>query len=210
MRRCCASIITSTTTTTSHYRRRLLPTHYRYNRRHRHRRNLSTTSTTATGTPTASAVVVARTNNTSNVTFQDVTTLDLSVLLAMATTAVGVLLSYGASVSTGSETEDVLCDTGPHWSMPKWNLYTFAIDTILFPHKVSMSEPSRRNGDQKRQTSLDKANQPRNVMISRMRSVAGRGLNDKYNVDWNTVLGEGAYGSVHPARLALTGEKVRE
>lgn len=50
--------------------------------------------------------------------------------------------------------------------------------------------------------------QPRNVMISRMRSVAGRGLHEKYKVDWNTVLGEGAYGSVHPARLALTGEKV--
>jgi len=50
--------------------------------------------------------------------------------------------------------------------------------------------------------------EPRNVMISRMRSVAGRGLHEKYKVDWNTVLGEGAYGSVHPARLALTGEKV--
>lgn len=50
--------------------------------------------------------------------------------------------------------------------------------------------------------------QPRNVMISRMRSIKGRGLNEKYKVDWNTVLGEGAYGSVHPARLALTGEKV--
>ena len=50
--------------------------------------------------------------------------------------------------------------------------------------------------------------QPRNVMINRMRSVAGRGLHEKYNVEWDTVLGEGAYGSVHPARLALTGEKV--
>lgn len=51
--------------------------------------------------------------------------------------------------------------------------------------------------------------QPRNVMLHRMRSGAGRGLNDKYNVDWSTNLGEGAYGSVHPARLAATGEKVR-
>lgn len=50
--------------------------------------------------------------------------------------------------------------------------------------------------------------QPRNVMISRMRSLAGRGMNEKYKVDWGTVLGEGAFGSVHPARLALTGEKV--
>jgi hypothetical protein len=50
--------------------------------------------------------------------------------------------------------------------------------------------------------------QPRNVMLHRMRSGAGRGLNDKYRVDWKTVIGEGAYGSVHPARLAATGEKV--
>ena len=47
-----------------------------------------------------------------------------------------------------------------------------------------------------------------NVMLTRMKSLSGRGLNEKYKVDWNTVLGEGAFGSVHPARLALTGEKV--
>jgi hypothetical protein len=41
-----------------------------------------------------------------------------------------------------------------------------------------------------------------------MRSVRGRNLEDKYNVDWSTKLGEGAYGSVYPARLATTGEKV--
>jgi hypothetical protein len=45
-------------------------------------------------------------------------------------------------------------------------------------------------------------------MIHRMRSVRGRELDDKYIVDWKTVLGEGAYGSVHPARLRATGEKV--
>ena len=50
--------------------------------------------------------------------------------------------------------------------------------------------------------------QPRNVMLHRMRSGAGRTLTDRYKVDWKTVLGEGAYGSVHPARLAATGEKV--
>ena len=55
---------------------------------------------------------------------------------------------------------------------------------------------------------LKQTMQPRNVMLHRMRSLKGRGLNDKYNVDWKTVMGEGAYGSVHPARVALTGEKV--
>jgi len=48
----------------------------------------------------------------------------------------------------------------------------------------------------------------RNVMLHRKRSKAGRDLHSKYKVDWKTVLGEGAYGSVHPARLASTGEKV--
>merc|ERR1740124_497679 len=33
-------------------------------------------------------------------------------------------------------------------------------------------------------------------------------MNEKYIVDWRIVIGEGAYGSVHPARLAATGEKV--
>lgn len=53
------------------------------------------------------------------------------------------------------------------------------------------------------------SNKPKNVMLHRMRSLRARSLNDKYNVDWDNVIGEGAYGSVHPARLALTGEKVR-
>jgi hypothetical protein len=38
-------------------------------------------------------------------------------------------------------------------------------------------------------TSAEPMRQPRNVMLHRMRSAAGRGLNDKYNVDWTTVLG---------------------
>jgi len=48
----------------------------------------------------------------------------------------------------------------------------------------------------------------RNVMLHRMRSLRARDLSEKYRVDWRTVLGEGAYGSVHPARHSATGEKV--
>ena len=33
-------------------------------------------------------------------------------------------------------------------------------------------------------------------------------MNKKYNIDWSNVLGEGAYGKVHLARVAATGEKV--
>ena len=68
-----------------------------------------------------------------------------------------------------------------------------------FSFSSSSSSPS---------SSLSHSTAPRNVMIHRMRSLRGRSLRDKYNVDWSTILGEGAYGSVHPARLAATGEKV--
>jgi serine/threonine protein kinase len=33
-------------------------------------------------------------------------------------------------------------------------------------------------------------------------------MNKKYTIEWHNVLGEGAYGKVHPARVAATGEKV--
>lgn len=77
----------------------------------------------------------------------------------------------------------------------------FETKTNIFPVTASTAraEPRRFNIGR---------NEPRNVMLHRMRSAAGRGMNVKYNVDWNTVLGEGAYGAVHPARLASTGEKV--
>ena len=83
------------------------------------------------------------------------------------------------------------------------------IKSALTPSSDAISsnmEPLRRQAVKNQISS--QFHQPRNVMISRMRSVAGRGLHEKYKVDWSTVLGEGAYGSVHPARLALTGEKV--
>jgi len=48
----------------------------------------------------------------------------------------------------------------------------------------------------------------RNVTAQRLRSLRARNLDEKYRVEWNNVLGEGAYGSVHPARVANTGEKV--
>jgi serine/threonine protein kinase len=70
----------------------------------------------------------------------------------------------------------------------------------------SSSDQSVTSCEPRRINSVDL--QPRNVMLHRMRSVKGRGLNDKYKVDWDIVLGEGAYGYVHPARLAVTGEKV--
>ena len=51
---------------------------------------------------------------------------------------------------------------------------------------------------------------PRAANLRQFRSINDRGMSQKYIVDWKVVLGEGAYGSVHPARLAATGEKVRK
>ena len=79
-------------------------------------------------------------------------------------------------------------------------------DTAKAASPPAFSLPSLAHAEPRRSMTMQ---QPRNVMLHRMRSGAARGLNDKYNVDWKTVLGEGAYGSVHPARLAKTGEKVR-
>jgi len=49
--------------------------------------------------------------------------------------------------------------------------------------------------------------QPRNVMLHRMRSTRARHLGEKYKVDWNTCLGEGAYAQVFPGKTER-GEKV--
>jgi len=49
------------------------------------------------------------------------------------------------------------------------------------------------------------------AQITRSRLPKTKNANDLYStykVDWNTVLGEGAYGRVYPARHRNTGEKV--
>lgn len=51
---------------------------------------------------------------------------------------------------------------------------------------------------------------PRNVMLHRLRSVKARSLQDKYDINWEVVLGEGAYGAVYPGKLRSTGEKASE
>eukprot|EP00560_Eucampia_antarctica_P001865 CAMPEP_0197841304 /NCGR_PEP_ID=MMETSP1437-20131217/46096_1 /TAXON_ID=49252 ORGANISM="Eucampia antarctica, Strain CCMP1452" /NCGR_SAMPLE_ID=MMETSP1437 /ASSEMBLY_ACC=CAM_ASM_001096 /LENGTH=877 /DNA_ID=CAMNT_0043451031 /DNA_START=75 /DNA_END=2708 /DNA_ORIENTATION=+ len=58
------------------------------------------------------------------------------------------------------------------------------------------------------QREITKSSPPRNVMLHRMRSVRARDMKDKYKIDWDKVLGEGAYGSVHPGWILSTGEKV--
>ena len=72
----------------------------------------------------------------------------------------------------------------------------------------AQSETNNNNNSHNSNNTIANSNQQRNVMLRRLRSLRGRNLSDKYNVDWTECLGEGAYGSVHPARLVTTGEKV--
>jgi serine/threonine protein kinase len=90
-----------------------------------------------------------------------------------------------------------------HFNLPSFAALTCSLAVIsLWNH---LKDESCQAEQQQKQRE-DQA--PRNVMVSRLRSIRGRSLASKYNVDWMTVLGEGAYGSVYPARLAATGEKV--
>ncbi len=63
----------------------------------------------------------------------------------------------------------------------------------------------KRVGNSKKMSQKDK---PRNVMLHRLRSIKARSLQDKYDINWDVVLGEGAYGAVYPGKLRSTGEKV--
>ena len=105
-------------------------------------------------------------------------------------------------------------------STRNWSLGALAFvatAAVLFvesdrPEKLSSCEMAGAP----RQDAVSSGNRPRklskqaqNVMIHSRRSLRARTLDDKYNIDWETVIGEGAYGSVHPGRLAATGEKVR-
>lgn len=76
-----------------------------------------------------------------------------------------------------------------------------AVEPLTTPPPITTTSNTTTNNDKTKAP-------PRNVTAHRMRSLRARNLDDKYKVDWMTVLGEGAYGSVHPARVANTGEKV--
>jgi Protein kinase domain len=83
-----------------------------------------------------------------------------------------------------------------------------ATTSLFSPSFYDTSSPGGAPTATSTTSTVSVSSPPRNVMLHRMRSLKGRSLTAKYLVDWNTVLGEGAYGSVHPARLRATGEKV--
>ena len=80
--------------------------------------------------------------------------------------------------------------------------------SALLSHRIQAMAAGE--GSRASQTADAESWEAKNVMLQRMRSAEGRGMNDKYAVEWDTVIGEGAYGSVHPARLRVTGENVRD
>lgn len=103
--------------------------------------------------------------------------------------------------------------------MQGWNTWnapsTCQCEVVAAPNSSALNVQVNRTSTQPQPSnsppspnSNSKASQPRNVMVNRLRSLRARSLVDKYLVDWKTCLGEGAYGSVHPARLSNTGEKV--
>lgn len=95
-------------------------------------------------------------------------------------------------------------DGGNHW----YNVESAATAAMLFLAAAAAASipfgPTTQT-EPRRSPSIN----PRAATIGRFNSINEQGLSHKYNVDWKVVLGEGAYGSVHPARLAATGEKVR-
>lgn len=119
---------------------------------------------------------------------------------AIAAAATVVAAGSGTFYSMSNEPVVSSCDTkavNSPYTLPQQPHHRPSRRVVSSPQV----EPPRRQ--------LSSRKEPKNVMLHRMRSSAGRGMNDKYTVDWETVIGEGAYGSVHPARLRMTGEKVR-
>ena len=90
-------------------------------------------------------------------------------------------------------------------------LLAAAAATLQLPQGSSTTTSTKTQNEPRRVPSrISTTLTPRASNLSRFRSITDRGMNSKYTVDWNVVLGEGAYGSVHPARLAATGEKVSQ
>ena len=161
----------------------------------------------------AAASATNATNDSSAVPFP------AAVALAALTAGLAAVAAAAAHASTAATSEDegectarprhpqdmasarlTSSSLGPSLPSPSMTLCEAATATST----ASASSSSSSNAN-----SSSSSPNPRNVMLHRMRSVRGRGLDDKYIVDWKTILGEGAYGSVHPARLRATGEKVR-
>ena len=130
----------------------------------------------------------------------DTSSRDDLVFVAAAAASTLLALSAFPSVENSSQTSkrNCQCDTVTNND----SLPLIGASTNAHPQSSTNTSSSKFK--------LSSKNQPRNVMVHRLRSLRGRSLNEKYNVEWKQVLGEGAYGSVHPARLAATGEKVRK
>ena len=79
------------------------------------------------------------------------------------------------------------------------------------PSLVNSSSISSSSGSSSSASASMKPNdKPRNIMLHRMKSLRARCLQDKYDINWHVVLGEGAYGAVYPGKLASVGEKVNK
>lgn len=134
-------------------------------------------------------------------------------IMAAVAVATGSAMVYTTSLEDVSKlhNEHHAFQSAPHASTQLVQATSMVLSPTYnppaMPHQLSSTNANGNVGATKT-TLKHTMTSPRNVMLQSRRSVRGRSLNAKYIVDWDTVLGEGAYGSVHPGRLRATGEKV--
>jgi hypothetical protein len=182
------------------------------NNNHLHHRNLHFNTNC---TPSMIRTVSTTTATTTTTSFNDDSkNIIYNILLASMAVTIGAVV---ATTSTPADNESSSSIKSTATSKTENTNTNQIISPIQYPlpllHPPIISSGMMKSLAEPRRASSSAVKNSRrhslNVMLTRMRSVTGRGLHEKYKVDWNTVLGEGAFGSVHPARLALTGEKVR-
>ena len=142
-------------------------------------------------------------------------TIWMTALIAAATCLTGSALLMETSLEQDTKTETTLPvhqkqsnDCATSTLQPQVIQATSLSFSPSNEHEASHHMTHRVTGNGVTLASTPTSSSPRNVMLQSRRSLRGRSLNAKYRVDWSTVLGEGAYGTVHPGRLRATGEKV--
>lgn len=118
--------------------------------------------------------------------------------LAFASATAAVALLHASDVhedNSSTERSRTRCDFNSDYSAPPFQ--RVGRKTELSPSSMSLQSSSsllhRYSNEETNDMNTSKDDLP---------------MHKKYNIDWSNVLGEGAYGKVHLARVTETGEKV--
>lgn len=117
---------------------------------------------------------------------------------ASATAAVALLhivTDIHEEDNSTNKTSRTRCEFNSDYSTPPFQ--RVRRKTEVSPSSMSLQSSSLLHRYSNEETNND-INTPKNDLP----------MHKKYNIDWSNVLGEGAYGKVHLARVAETGEKV--